>query len=358
MTINSDNFGFRFREWDIYKDSREFRVEVNKLLKTFPIEEKYVLIDQTKRALNSIILNIAESANKNTDKDMRVYINRAHCSLDEVVACLDCALDDKYITKEQHRAALEKASSLAKRLNSFNIHLLKSTVNSQQPTVNQRLSISGQSLIEVLIGLAVGGILIAGASGAIALLLKNSAETRNAQTASFLAQELTDNLSALAEADWHKIYGLAKGAANHYYISSSTREIISGEEPVLIESKNFTRYFYVENVNRTKCGVGDITENAFTTCASWPGDANAISEDPSTQKLTVKIEWSGGRNISQTKYLTRSRNISFRQTDWSAGPNQENFPTSAAGTIVNNKFASSTNVNYSTSTGSIVIQGF
>ncbi len=121
MTMTNDNnYGFRFRDWNVYNDAREFRREVNDLLKTFPREEKYALVDQAKRALNSIILNIAESANKNTDKDMRVYINRAHCSLDEVVACLDCALDDKYINEEQLKEKSHKASSLAKRLRAFN----------------------------------------------------------------------------------------------------------------------------------------------------------------------------------------------------------------------------------------------
>jgi len=119
MTYDNDNYGFRFKEWDIYKDARIFRSEINELLKTFPKEEKYVLVDQTKRALNSIVLNIAESANRNTDKDRKTYINRAHCSLDEVVSCLDCALDDGYLTKEHHKEILIKASSLAKRLRGF-----------------------------------------------------------------------------------------------------------------------------------------------------------------------------------------------------------------------------------------------
>lgn len=86
MTNDNNQYGFRFREWNIYKDARKFRIEINKLLKNYPKEEKYALVDQTKRALNSIILNIAESANKTTDKDMRLYLNRAHTSLDEVVA--------------------------------------------------------------------------------------------------------------------------------------------------------------------------------------------------------------------------------------------------------------------------------
>lgn len=121
--MKDNNFGFRFRDWDIYKDALKFRKDINSLLKTLPKEEKYLLVDQGKRALNSIILNIAESANKSSDKDTRLYINRAQCSLDEVVACLDCALQDDYISQNQHTEALEKASSLAKRLKAFTIHL-------------------------------------------------------------------------------------------------------------------------------------------------------------------------------------------------------------------------------------------
>ena len=72
-----DEYGFRFREWDVYADSMLFSNKINEILKSYPKSELYALIDQTKRALNSIVLNIAESANKSTDKDMRLYINRA-----------------------------------------------------------------------------------------------------------------------------------------------------------------------------------------------------------------------------------------------------------------------------------------
>jgi four helix bundle protein len=123
MATDTQNYGFRFRDWDIYKDARVFRASVNVFLRDYPKEEKYALVDQTKRALNSIVLNIAEGANKNTNKETRVYINRAHCSLDEVVSCLDCAIDDQYISLDQHVTSLEEASSLAKRLRNFTKYL-------------------------------------------------------------------------------------------------------------------------------------------------------------------------------------------------------------------------------------------
>lgn len=120
-----DKFGFRFRDWQVYKDSRQFRKEIDRLIKKFPSDEKHALTDQAKRALISIILNIAESTNKNSDKDMRLYINRSHCSLDEVVACLDCALDEGYISNDELDKSLMKASSLAKQLTAFTVFLSK-----------------------------------------------------------------------------------------------------------------------------------------------------------------------------------------------------------------------------------------
>ncbi|OHA69160.1 MAG: hypothetical protein A3A27_03010 [Candidatus Wildermuthbacteria bacterium RIFCSPLOWO2_01_FULL_47_18] len=118
-----ENFGFRFQEWNAYKDGRSFRSKLNALLQRFPPEEKYALVDQTRRALNSVLLNLAEGANKNTDRETRVYINRAQGSVDEVVACLDCALDDHYINEGEHSTFLEGARNLAKQLRAFSAHL-------------------------------------------------------------------------------------------------------------------------------------------------------------------------------------------------------------------------------------------
>lgn len=123
--MGKDNHGFRFRDWQVYKDGRSFRKHINVLLRKFPKEELFALVDQTKRALNSILLNLAEGSNKGTDKDMRLYINRAHCSLDEVVACLDCALDDGYITDVEHEEGLVHAENLAKQLSAFTAFLSK-----------------------------------------------------------------------------------------------------------------------------------------------------------------------------------------------------------------------------------------
>lgn len=117
---------FRFRNWPVYNDAKNFRTEVIQLMKDyFPKEERFLLTDQIRRALNSMILNIAEGANRSTDKDTNSFMNRALTSLDEVVAGLDCAHDDGYINIETHELYLTKAENIAKQLRGFSNHLLK-----------------------------------------------------------------------------------------------------------------------------------------------------------------------------------------------------------------------------------------
>ena len=199
-----------------------------------------------------------------------------------------------------------------------------------------------QSLVELIIGMAIGGILIGISTGAIVLLLRSNYDTRTTQIAVSLAQDYLDNINAIVDSNWHNIYDLGgKGSSSQFHlaVSGATYAILPSSTSTMMEGKSFTRYFSVENVNRD--GSGNIVETGG-------------SEDPSTQKVAVTVNWEGNRTISKTQYLTRYRNISFIQTDWVGGPNQESFSTSS----VNNKFSSSTNINYTASSGVIKIQGY
>jgi len=117
---------FRFREFRVYKDARIFSEELKDLSKIkFPKGEQFSLLSQLWRALNSVILNIAEGSDRSTDKDFALFLNRAHTSLNEVVSCLDIAHDRKYITEDKHSLHLHKAADLADQLTAFRTRLLK-----------------------------------------------------------------------------------------------------------------------------------------------------------------------------------------------------------------------------------------
>lgn len=117
---------FRFQSWQVYKDARNLRKEINKVLKTYPTEEKYILTDQTKRAVLSVILQVAEGSERKTSKDKNVFINRSLTSLFEVVACLDGALDDGYINENQHKEFMLKIQNIAKQLRGLEKYISKS----------------------------------------------------------------------------------------------------------------------------------------------------------------------------------------------------------------------------------------
>lgn len=118
------NNKFRFRDFQVYKDARKLRQELKTLSKKFPKEENFCLKAQLWRALDSIILNIAEGSDRGTDKDFAHYLNNSHTSLNEVVACLDLALDDGYISEEEHKEYLNKCEELANQLTAFRKKLL------------------------------------------------------------------------------------------------------------------------------------------------------------------------------------------------------------------------------------------
>lgn len=118
---------FRFRQFSVYRDSLAFQREVKALSrKYFPREEQFCLTSQLWRALDSIILNIAEGADRGSDKDFAHFLNMSHTSLNEGVACLDLALSSSYIEEEIHALYLTKAENLANQLTAFRKKLLES----------------------------------------------------------------------------------------------------------------------------------------------------------------------------------------------------------------------------------------
>ena len=123
---------FRFREFPVYNDARRFRSELKRVTRdNFPKDEKYCLTSQLWRALDSIILNIAEGSERYSDIDFSRFLNNSLTSVNEVIACLDVALDDGYLTEEKHTHYLSDAENLAKQLKAFSskVRNTKETLN-------------------------------------------------------------------------------------------------------------------------------------------------------------------------------------------------------------------------------------
>lgn len=121
---------FRFRDFSVYKDGRQFRKDLKELSKTkFPKEEQYNLTSQLWRALDSVLLNIAEGADRYSDTDFSRFLNNSLTSLNEAVVCLDCAFDDSYIDIKDKEKYLLRAECLAKQLKAFSSKVRKDNIS-------------------------------------------------------------------------------------------------------------------------------------------------------------------------------------------------------------------------------------
>ena len=174
----------------------------------------------------------------------------------------------------------------------------------------------GQSLVELIIGIAIAAILAGSVVGALLLSVRINKESANFGTASLLGQEILDNARAFSEGDWVTLYSQSdKSASSTYHIdliSSSTLEVATGTEDITRAGITYTRWFSVENVERDS--ESNIVESGGT-------------EDTSTQKISVYVEWQEGADtasISLTGYVTRwTRNASILFTDWSGNSSVE-----------------------------------
>jgi four helix bundle protein len=110
---------FRFESLDIWHQARKFAGLAYQVTARFPDHEQYGLASQMNRAANSISLNIAEGAGRDTSTDFNRFLGIAVGSIFEVVAGSFLALDRGYIERQVHDDLYREAESLARKINSF-----------------------------------------------------------------------------------------------------------------------------------------------------------------------------------------------------------------------------------------------
>ena len=99
MYSSSDNFAYR--KLVVYQHARAFNKAVYNLLKKYPLEERFALCDQLRRAASSVPTNIAECAGRISRKEKLRFIEFASGSLSETLCLLELSFDVGYITQEE-----------------------------------------------------------------------------------------------------------------------------------------------------------------------------------------------------------------------------------------------------------------
>jgi len=107
-----------FLELEVYKESFQLSIEIDDLLKSFPASEKFLLIDQMKRASRSIPAQIAEGyARREALKDFQRYLRDCVGESNEMMNHILFAKYKEYIKKNNYADELiERYNKLGKKL--------------------------------------------------------------------------------------------------------------------------------------------------------------------------------------------------------------------------------------------------
>jgi four helix bundle protein len=110
---------FRFKEFKVYQESKKYCKFCRNVVKKDIKGRDKELGLQIERALNSIVLNIAEGSADNSDIEFARFIGISIRSIYETVAGFDLALLYGLVTADQNETIELSAHSLVKQLSAF-----------------------------------------------------------------------------------------------------------------------------------------------------------------------------------------------------------------------------------------------
>ena len=113
MTIRSH------RDLIVWQKSMALAVEIYRLTKTFPADERFRMTDQLLRAASSIPANIAEGHARGTRKDYARFVAIARGSLAEAETFLELARDVGLANPENCRRSVELSVEIGRMLNAL-----------------------------------------------------------------------------------------------------------------------------------------------------------------------------------------------------------------------------------------------
>jgi four helix bundle protein len=87
---------------DVYRVVRLLVVECYRLTRSFPIEERFALTQQIRRAAISVQLNVAEGCSRKSPNERKRFFEISRGSIIEIDAALDISGDLGYFFKEKN----------------------------------------------------------------------------------------------------------------------------------------------------------------------------------------------------------------------------------------------------------------
>ncbi len=114
---------FKFEELNVYKEALSLASDIYNITNFWPKQETYSLVDQLRRAVVSIALNIAEGSSRKIN-DFRHFLDISRGSCYECVAILTIAKNQKYIDSQGFSVNYARLESLSKMISALKRSLL------------------------------------------------------------------------------------------------------------------------------------------------------------------------------------------------------------------------------------------
>jgi four helix bundle protein len=120
--MNDDHF--KFEDLKVYQKSLEFMDVVYETTLPYPVDERFNLTIQFRRAALSLSLNIAEGHGASNKQNLH-YLDIASRSLKECVVCNTASLRRKYIDEKKHEELRAELVTIKKMISGLANYLRK-----------------------------------------------------------------------------------------------------------------------------------------------------------------------------------------------------------------------------------------
>lgn len=106
-----------FTDLDTWREAHKLALFLYQVTKTYPAEERYGLVDQTRRAAVSVTSNIAEGFARNCPKEKGQFFYMALASLREIQNQTILAKDLSYLDPTKYEHFLQQSNRVGRLLN-------------------------------------------------------------------------------------------------------------------------------------------------------------------------------------------------------------------------------------------------
>jgi four helix bundle protein len=114
-----------YKNLDVYTRSKELVKKVYDVVNKFPLEERFALSSQIRRAIISVPSNIAEGLSRTPIKEQCHFLDIAYGSLMEVDCQLEIACDLSFLTKEEYNKIYIIINDVARMLIGLKKHRIQ-----------------------------------------------------------------------------------------------------------------------------------------------------------------------------------------------------------------------------------------